>query len=139
MAEIQKPVFNPGNPISTDDLNKLATLIENANSVANTSILKATDEFNKRIDKITVVQAGEIAGSTEIPTDKWSSDITITFNPAFTQSPSVNINVEYSTDAYVHIRIKSITTTSCVFNAKAVGKVVKTPTFYWIAAAYITK
>jgi hypothetical protein len=131
---IAKPVFNPGNPISTDDLNKLGTLIENANTLSNQSVLKAKNELGTRIDKITDVQAGSVTGI-DIKTDAWSTDKTISFNPPFTKVPSVNINVGYASDTYVYIRIKSVTINGFTFDAKSSAKALTSPTFYWIAAA----
>ena len=129
-----KPVFNPGNPLSTDDLNKLGTLIENANTLSNQTVLKAKTELGTRIDKITDVQAGTVTGI-EVKTDAWSTDKTVSFNPAFTKVPSVNINVVYTSDTYVYVRIKSVTVNGFTFDAKSSAKTLASPIFNWIAAA----
>jgi hypothetical protein len=131
---IAKPVFNPGNPISTDDLNKLGSLIENANTLSNQNVLKASTELGTRIDKITEVQAGSVTGI-EVKTAAWSTDKTVSFNPPFTKAPSVTVSAGYTSDATISVRIKSVTINGFTFDAKSTNKDVPSPVFYWIAAA----
>lgn len=131
---IQKPVFNPGNPLSTDDLNKLGALIENANNLSNQNLQKATNQLGQRIDKITLVQSGSVTGI-EVKTDSWSTDKTVTFDPPFPTVPAVTISVNYAVDTYINVRIKSVTVNGFTFDAKSTAKALPSPTFFWIAAA----
>jgi len=141
MAEtVQIKPFNPGEPLDVTSLNSMLTEVKANRGLLDQTktTLKNIEDNNKNVQKIAKSLSGVVDGGTAKElTNTWSASITVPFNTTLPEVPTAVVTPVYSaSDTGIDIRVRSISTTNFVFDARTTSKGIKANVkFYWLAVA----